>query len=192
MLQRRARGSALYALLVTVFYLLLFIFLLGYTAWQIRKSEADEVSRQVDWELSELKDIYDRRKLQGLVYSVETRALRPGANLYLLIEPAGKAIAGNIGSLAPGVTQTTGWSETAYRPLNDVDGADGRALVRTEALSGGFRLIVGKDLKERRRLFASIAYAAQWLLVLVAIGLVGGFFLLRWVLNRRDADSVLR
>jgi len=43
---------------------------------------------------------FGRRGLRGLVFNIENRALRPGANLYLVTRrPAGDR--GNVGSLAP-------------------------------------------------------------------------------------------
>jgi signal transduction histidine kinase len=126
--------------------------------------------------------------LRGLVFTIENRALRPSANLYLVTTPAGQAIAGNVGSLAPGVMATDGWSETAYRRLEDQDNMDHRALVRVTRLSGGFRLLVGRDLEERRRLFGIVAKAAQWsILVVVVLGIGGGIFVARRVLRRIDA-----
>jgi signal transduction histidine kinase len=83
---------------------------------------------------------------------------------------------------------TTGWSETAYRRLDEQDTADHRALVRVTELSNGFRLLIGRDLEERRRLFGIVAKAAQWsLLVVVVLGLGGGIFVARRVLRRIDA-----
>jgi signal transduction histidine kinase len=126
--------------------------------------------------------------LRGLVLTIENRALRPGANLYLVTTPAGQAIAGNVGSLAPGVMATTGWSETAYRRLDEQDTADHHALVRVSELSSGFRLLIGRDLEERRRLFDIVANAAQWsVLIVVVLGLGGGIFVARRVLRRIDA-----
>ena len=102
--------------------------------------------------------------------------------------PTGQAVAGNVGSLAPGVMGTSGWSETAYRRLDDQDTADHRALVRVTELSSGFRLLIGRDLEERRRLFGIVAKAAQWsMLIVVVLGLGGGIFVARRVLRRIDA-----
>ena len=82
----------------------------------------------------------------------------------------------------------TGWSETAYRRLDEQDSRDHRALVRVTELSSGFRLLIGRDLEERRRLFGIVAKAAQWsLLVVVVLGLGGGIFVARRVLRRIDA-----
>src|SRR6202142_89521 len=148
----------------------------------------EQISTTVDAETQEVSDIYNRRDLRGLVPTVENRALRPGANLYLVTTSAGVGIAGNVGSLAPGVMGTTGWSETAYRRVDDQDGSDHRALVLVTELSGGFRLLIGRDLEERRRLFGIVAKAAQWsILVVVVLGLGGGIFAARRVLRRIDA-----
>ena len=44
----------------------------------------------------------------------------PGATGTPMTTPTGQAIAGNVGSLGPGVMATAGWSETAYRRLDGV------------------------------------------------------------------------
>src|SRR4051812_19972737 len=132
--------------------------------------------------------MFARRGLRGLVFTIENRALRPGANLYLVTAPNGQAVAGNIGSLAPGVLASSGWSETAYRRLDEQDNADHRALVNVTELTSGFRLLIGRDLEERRRVFGIVAKAAQWsLLIVIVLGLGGGIFVARRVLRRIDA-----
>ena len=60
--------------------------------------------------------------------------------------------------------------------------------MRVTELSNGFRLLVGRDLEERRRLFGIVANAAQWsLLVVIVLGIGGGIFVARRVLHRIDA-----
>ena len=177
---------------LTLFYLFLFTLfaasLLGYFAWNTRRLINEQITATVNIETSEITEIYTRRGLRGLVNSLGYRALRPGANLYLVTTPEGKAIGGNVGALAPGVMGSVGWSETGYRRLDEQDTADHRALVRVTELSNGFRLLVGRDLEERRRLFGIVANAAQWsLLVVVVLGVCGGIFVARRVLRRIDA-----
>src|SRR5712672_4102474 len=148
----------------------------------------EQITTTVNAEVGEISDIFARRGLHGLVLAIENRALRPGANLYLVTTPTGQGIAGNVGSLAAGVMATSGWSETAYRRFDDQDTADHRALVHVTELDNGFRLLIGRDLDERRRLFGIVAKAAQWsLLVVVVLGLGGGVFVARRVLRRIDA-----
>ena len=173
---------------LTLVYLFLFALfaasLLGYFAWNTRRLINEQITATVNVETAEIIDIYTRRGLRGLVFTIENRALRPGANLYLVTTPEGKAIGGNVGSLAPGVMASTGWSETAYRRLDEQDTAHHRALVRVTELTNGFRLLVGRDLEERRRLFGIVAKAAQWsLLVVIVLGIGGGIFVARRVLR---------
>src|SRR3954447_13437493 len=177
---------------LTLAYLLLFALfaasLLGYFAWNTRRLINEQIMTSVNAEVGEIGNIYARSGLNGLARTIANRALRPGANLYLVTAPNGQAIGGNIESLAPGVMATTGWSETYYRRLEDQDTADHRALVNVTELSNGFRLLIGRDLEERRRLFGIVAQAAQWsLLVVVVLGLGGGIFVARRVLRRIDA-----
>ncbi len=177
---------------LTLVYLLLFALfaasLLGYFAWNTRRMITEQIAQTVQTEFQELNERYERSGLRGLVLSVENRAIRPGANLYLLMSPTGQAIAGNIDSLSPGVMGTDGWSEVAYRRLDDQDNADHRALARVAEIGSGFRLLVGRDLEERRHIFRIVASAAQWsLLVVVVLGIGGGVFVGRRVLRRIDA-----
>jgi signal transduction histidine kinase len=177
---------------LTLVYLFLFALfaasLLGYFAWNTRRLITEQIITAVDAEIDQVGSVYERRGLRPLVGTVENRALRPGANLYLITTPTGQSIAGNVGSLMPGVMATNGWTETAYRRLDEQDSAPHRALVRVTQLSGGFRLLIGRDLDERRRLFGIVAKAAQWsLLVVVVLGIGGGIFVARRVLRRIDA-----
>jgi signal transduction histidine kinase len=177
---------------LTLAYLLLLAMfaasLLAYFAWNTRRLITEQITSTVNAETGEISDIFGRRGLRGLVFTLENRALRPGSNLYLVTAPAGQALAGNVGSLAPGVMAKAGWSETAYRRLDEQDATDHRALVRVTELPGGFRLLIGRDLDERRRLFGIVANAAQWsLLIVIVLGLGGGVFVARRVLRRIDA-----
>jgi signal transduction histidine kinase len=177
---------------LTLVYLLLFALfaasLLGYFAWNTRRLVTEQITTTVNSEFIEMSDEYSRGGLRGLVYAIENRALRPGANLYLITTAAGQALAGNVGSLAPGVMNNIGWSETVYRRLDEQDKFDHRALVRVSEMSGGFRLLIGRDLEERRRIIGIVASAAQWsVLIVVVLGLAGGIFVARRVLRRIDA-----
>jgi len=177
---------------LTLVYLLLFTLfaasLLGYFAWNTRRMITEQIAETVNSELSELTDQYARGGLRGLVSAVEGRALRPGANLYLVTTPQGQGVAGNVSSLAPGVMDHPGWAETFYKRLEETDTKSHFALVKVSQLTGGFRILVGRDLEERRRLFGIVAKAAQWsVLIVFVLGLGGGVFVARRVLRRIDA-----
>ena len=177
---------------LTLVYLFLFALfaasLLGYFAWNTRRMITEQITDTVNSELGELSEQYAKSGLRGLVATIEGRALRPGANLYLVTTPQGQGVAGNVASLEPGVMDHPGWAETFYKRLEETDTKSHYALVKVAQLSGGFRILVGRDLEERRRLFGIVAKAAQWsVIIVVVLGLGGGVFVARRVLRRIDA-----
>jgi hypothetical protein len=142
----------------------------------------------VNGEVNGLSEQYGQGGLRRLVIVVDVRSRRPGSSLYLVTTPSGEGLAGNVGSLEPGVLDHPGWLETNYHRLEAPEGAEHRALVRVVQLPGGFHLLVGRDLEERERLFGIVVNAGQWSLALVIVlGLIGGFFVSRRVLSRIDA-----
>jgi signal transduction histidine kinase len=179
---------------LTLVYLLVFAlfaaFLLGYFALNTRRMINDQIVRTVDSEIVDLTNMFERAGLRGLIIAVDTRSGNPGSSLYLVTTVSGDGLAGNVGSLEPSVIERTGWIETAYRRIEQPDSAEHMALVRVVRLPGGFRLLVGRDLEERERLFRIVATAGRWSVAIVAVlGLAGGFFVSRRVLRRIEAMS---
>jgi signal transduction histidine kinase len=177
---------------LTLAYLVIFIVfafsLLGYFALNTRRLITEQITTTVDTEISGLREQYNQGGIRRLVIVVDLRSRRPGSSLYLVTTATGEGLAGNVGSLEPGVLDHPGWLETNYRRIEAPEGNDHRALVQVVQLPGGFRLLVGRDLEERERLFGIIANAGQWSLALVIVlGLAGGFFVSRRVLNRIEA-----
>lgn len=177
---------------LTLVYLGVFILfaasLLGYFALNTRRLITEQITATVNGEVNGLSEQYGQGGLRRLVTVVDVRSRRPGSSLYLVTTPSGEGLAGNVGSLEPGVLDRPGWLETSYHRLESPEGADHRALVRVVQLPGGFRLLVGRDLEERERLFGIVVNAGQWSLALVIVlGLIGGFFVSRRVLSRIDA-----
>jgi signal transduction histidine kinase len=177
---------------LTLVYLLVFIVfaasLLGYFALNTRRLITEQITATVNTEISGLSEQYNQGGIRRLVIVVDVRSRRPGSSLYLVTTATGEGLAGNVGSLEPGVLDRPGWLETNYRRLESPEGSEHRALVEVVQLPGGFRLLVGRDLEERERLLGIIANAGQWSLALVIVlGLAGGFFVSRRVLSRIDA-----
>src|SRR5436309_6760028 len=141
---------------LTLVYLAVFAlfaaFVLAYFSWNTRRLITEQITETVDTEIRGLTEQYGQGGIRRLVFAIDSSAVRPGSNLYLLTTPAGEGLAGNIGSLTAGVLETPGWSETAYRRLEDVDQGEHHALVQLVQLPGGFRLLVGRDLEERKRM----------------------------------------
>jgi signal transduction histidine kinase len=177
---------------LTLVYLTVFAlfaaFLLGYFAWNTRRLITEQITRTVDAEITGLSEQYSQGGIRRLVFVIDARARRPGSSLYLVTTFSGDGLAGNVGLLGEGVLEHTGWTETVYRRLDDAEGTEHHALVRVFELPSGFRLLVGRDLEERERLYDIILSAGQWSIALVIVlGLAGGFFVARRVLHRIDA-----
>ena len=177
---------------LTLFYLTVFalfaVLLLGYFAWNTRRLITEQITETVDAEITGLSEQYRQGGIRRLVLIVDNRSRRPGSSLYLVTTSSGEGLAGNVGSLAPGVLDKAGWTETAYRRLDESEDAEHQALARVFQLPGGFRLLVGRDLEERERLHDIIVSAGRWsIAIVVVLGLSGGFFVTRRVLRRIDA-----
>ncbi len=178
---------------LTLVYLTVFAlfaaFLLAYFAWNTRRLVTQQIVATVDAEIAGLSDLYQQGGIRRLIFAIDDRGGRPGSSLYLLTTASGEGVTGNIGSLTTGILDKSGWTETAYRRIDDSDtAAEHQALVRVLQLPGGFRLLVGRDLQERERLHDVIIGAGWWsIAIVVVLGIAGGFFITRRVLKRVDA-----
>jgi signal transduction histidine kinase len=177
---------------LTLVYLVVFAlfaaFLLAYFAWNTRRLITEQITETVDAEIQGLSEQYRQGGIRRIVFAIEGRTRRPGSSLYLLTTAAGELVAGNVGALATGILDNPGWSQTVYRRVDEQDASEHHALVRVNQLPGGFRLLVGRDLEERERLYDVVLAAGNWsLAIVVVLGLAGGFFVARRVLKRIDA-----
>jgi len=180
---------------LTLVYLTVFAlfaaFLLGYFALNTRRLITEQITDTVNAEITGLSEQYRLGGIRRLVIVVDARARRPGSSLYLVTTFAGETLAGNVTSLAPGTLDNPGWLETQYRRLDETEGRDHpehHALVRVFQLPGGFRMLVGRDLDERERLYHILLAAGRWsVAIVIVLGLAGGLFVTRRVLRRVDA-----
>ncbi len=185
---------------LTLVYLTVFAlfaaFLLAYFALNSRRLIDEQITETVNAEITGLSEQYRQGGIRRLVIVIDARARRPGSSLYLVTTFTGQPLAGNVTALQPGILDNPGWTETVYRRLDEAaDGASQRAthpqhhaLVRVFQLPGGFRLLVGRDLEERERLYHIVLAAGRWSIAIVLVlGLAGGLFVSRRVLRRVDA-----
>jgi hypothetical protein len=180
---------------LTLVYLTVFalfaVFLLGYFALNTRRLITEQINETVDAEITGLSEQYRQGGIRRLVIAVDARARRPGSSLYLVTTFNGEALAGNVTALAPGILDKPGWTETVYRRLDEPENnnrPEHDALVRVFQLPGGFRLLVGRDLDERERLYHIVVAAGRWsVAIVIVLGLAGGLFVSRRVLRRVDA-----
>lgn len=163
-------------------------FILGYVAWNAGRALDDQIVSTIEAEINGLAEQYRLGGIRRLVAIVERRARAPGAALYLVTTNAGERIVGNVQALPPGTLDREGQSEIAYGRGEDGEAGPHQAIVRVFILPGGFRLLVGRDIEERLRLWEVIRRAFGLSLGLVVVlGCLGGWFVTRRVLSRVDA-----
>jgi signal transduction histidine kinase len=162
---------------------------LSVVAFEVTALVDDENRQTIAAEADGLSEQYEQGGIRRLGHVIEQRTREPGSSLYLLTNFAGETLAGNIERLPAGVLDKPGFIETPYETADDST-ADRRALARIFVLPGGFRLLVGHDLRDRARIGAVMVRAlAISLICLAALGALGGLFVARRVLRRIDGMS---
>jgi signal transduction histidine kinase len=180
------RLAALYLALfaASVLTLLVFIYL----------STADFTERQTEVTLEAesrgLAEQYQDRGLAGLVEIIQDRSGADHADrtLYLITDPRLRPLAGNL-SHWPNATQLRpGWIRFPVEEKSGGVTETHAALASVFVLPGGYRLLVGRDLRDvslfRDRITRTLAWSA---VLTLALGVVGGLVLTRNMLRRVDA-----
>jgi signal transduction histidine kinase len=177
------RLAALYFLVfaASVLGVLLFVY------W----TSADFVERQteatLDAEITGLAEQYAQRGLSGLVQIVAARSAgdRGDGIMYLVTDPSGIPLAGNIAAWPAGVPTRTGrlefTTEARVKGRVEIHPAQGALFV----IPGGYRLLVGRDISDadafRDRIKTTLLWAG---LVVLGVGLLGGAAMSRNLLRR--------
>jgi signal transduction histidine kinase len=155
-------------------------------AWQVESVVDNEIARTIDAEAQGLVDAFDNQGIRRLESVIEARTREPGASLYLLTNPIGEPLAGNVEQIPGEVLLHRGFLPITYR--GGGSGDRGRpALVGVYILPGGFRLLIGHDLGDRARIGKVMVRAlAISLVFFAALGAIGALFVARRVLKRID------
>ncbi|GGB63131.1 two-component sensor histidine kinase [Roseibium aquae] len=193
-MNRLARLARTTAFKLSILYFAVFTgltgFLLVYISQNTNRLMLAQVTQTLNAEITGLPEEYARGGVRALVASIDSRARRPDASLYLLTDFAGNLIAGNIRQM-PRIfldEQEGGFQRVHYLRLT-ADGAEEQreALVRIFDLRGGYRLLVGRDLGETRILVNILSEARiLWIGVVVIMALVTWVFVNRRVMRRID------
>ncbi len=162
---------------------------LGIVGMEVFTLVDDEFKQTIAAEADGLAEQYAQGGIRRLGKVIEQRTSEPGSSLYLLTNFAGETLAGNIERLPPGVLEKPGFVETPYE-TNDDSTLDRRAVARIFALPGGFRLMVGRDLRDRGRIaYVMVRALGISLVCLAGLGGLGALVVARRVLRRIDAMS---
>ena len=152
---------------LTLVYLIVFAlfaaFLLGYFALNTRRLIDEQITETVDAEITACPSNTGQAACGGWSSSsMRARGGRARASIWSPRRPARRWPA-----MSPrwrrASSTVPGWTEIVYQRLDEPASPPSiNALVRVFRLPGGFRLLVGRDLDERERLFRIVAVAGRW------------------------------
>jgi signal transduction histidine kinase len=177
------RLAALYCLVfaASVLGVLLFVYLTS-AGFVERQTEAT-----LDAEITGLAEQYAQRGLSGLIQIVAARSAgdRGDAMIYLVTDPDGKPLVGNIAAWPTGAPTRSTWLSFALERTIDghheVHPARGRLFV----IPGGYRLLVGRDISDAAAFRSEVRTTLLWAGSLaLGIGLIGGTVMSRNLLRR--------
>ncbi len=179
------RLALLYVALFTASVLVLFSFIY----WSSVRYMADQSDAAIRTEINTLAQKYERRGLPGLRRLISGRISRQqptGTSIYLLADPLGRLVVGNINRW-PSVKSEDGWLNFNLETRDPDRPNLHPARARQFQLTGGFRLLVGQDIQELKVARLRVITALGWGVVLtLVLGLAGGFFMSRRMLARID------
>lgn len=158
-----------------------------YIYWNTTVLLSRQLNQTIDAELTGLAEQYRAGGLDQLVRTVAERSQTPGNSLYLVADKDGKQLAGNLSAVSPQLWDSLGPVEFVYsRPAPG--GVERRlAFANVFRLPRGYRLIVGRDIEDRRELARLIRTTMLWGLgVMVLVGIGGGYWVSRRLLARVD------
>jgi signal transduction histidine kinase len=191
------RLTATFILIFSLFSILL----LGFIGWQssvsIQRQQADEIDR----EILALQRIDARQGIRALAFAVERISRAPGPGVYYLGDATGQYLLGNVTDVPVEVLLSPGTYGFDYERANALtetpDQLEGRqppppnagyAVVRSVELNNGMRLVVGRDVVERRGFSAIIVQSfLLGVLGIIFFSLIAGGITAQRVLRRIDA-----
>lgn len=173
-------------------YLLVFLFsagaLLGYVFWNTVGLLERQTEETIRSEIQGLGDQYRLRGLNGVVDVINRRMADETGTLYLLVNAENERLIGNLVAMP-----AHGLADASWVDFPIVKGK-GAAQIKHMAhafhieLSGGYALLVGRDVEELHAFRNVIQNALLWGLGLaLALGLGGGYLMSRNFLRRVDA-----
>ncbi|WP_332065936.1 sensor histidine kinase [Bartonella sp. CB189] len=179
------RLSALYILLFGLVATGLSIYMTAFSASLLTKQTEQALSE----ELIRIKNAYTYGGLPLLMRTIDYRSRQPGAFLYLVTDPMGRILAGNVAHIEVGLLNHNGFlsSSFLYSRLGEHEKASGhRALAIIVDLPNAMKILIGRDLDEPER-FAEVMRKA----VMIALAaMVGGALLIWFFVGRRALQRI--
>ena len=170
------------------------IVLLALIAYQSTVQIQREQLAAVEREIVQIRLLSTQAGVRAVAFAVQRLADRPGPGIYYLGDPTGVMIAGNVTDFPSTVLAEQGRFELSYERGREIYGGpenavqtEGTAIVESLELPNGLRLVIGRDVGERRGFNAIIlrTFGAGALGIIVLSVLAGGFTA-RYVVRRID------
>ncbi len=161
--------------------------LLAFIDWSTSGFMRRQTDAVIEAEIRGLAEQFNQSGTRGLIAAVDRRSAesRTTRGLYLLVRPDLTRITGNLSRWPDALPDADGWITFAVE-FGEGEGDLGRA--RIFRLTGGLRLLVGRDIRERQEIGALIRRSLGWgvgLAVLLSLG--GGLLLSRSVLGQIES-----
>lgn len=193
------RLTATFILIFSIFAILLLAFIGWQSSVQIQRQQADEIDKEV----RVLQRIDANQGIRALAFAIDRISRSPGPGVYFLGDASGQYLLGNVTDVPADVLIEPGIYSFDYErenpfidpPPTPPEGAappaeptrSGFAVVRSVELSNGMRLVVGRDVVERRGFSAIIIQSFMFgVLGIILFSLIAGGITARRVLKRID------
>jgi signal transduction histidine kinase len=165
--------------------------LLALVSWSTTMFIEWQVQETVEAEVTGLSEVYRDRGMPGLAEIIGQRARQDieGRTVYLLMTPDGHSLAGNLQAWPGEVNDLLGWVRFPVERAGDAR-VSSEVMAHAYELANGNRLLVGRSLADAKRVKSAINRALGWGLALtILLGVVGGYFTSRHMLQRVEAMS---
>ncbi|KKC33725.1 sensor histidine kinase [Devosia psychrophila] len=191
------RLTATFILIFSLFAILLLAFITWQSSVQIQRQQANDIDREV----RVFQRIEANQGIRALAFAVQRIASSPGPGVYYLGDATGQFLLGNVTDIPANVLIEPGIYSFDYERANPfIDPPDenaspgagpppksGFAVVRSIVLDNGMRLVVGRDVVERRGYSAIIVQSFLFgVLGIMVFSIIAGGVTARRVLQRID------
>jgi signal transduction histidine kinase len=183
---------------LTIGFVILFVTAALVLALYIYWATAGTMSRQIDKTiLTQADALLQRHRSDGvgaLTQAIEIRLIEEADEdeILLLVDSAGRVVAGNLDAPPSPATNTRGSGTTFFDAVFTRDRRESTARMMRVALASGHTLYVGRDVQLRLDLRGLITDALFWAIgVTVALAIVGGLLARRVLIARLHRISAV-
>mgnify|MGYP001949658034 CR=1 FL=1 len=189
------KSSAFRITLVSVVLFALSVsIILGFVYWSTIVYRTNQTDDEINAEIQELAEIYNRKGYPGLVTVLTDRVQpKPGdSTLYVLADSQFQALVSNL----PGWPKISndlkdGWLDFPLRAIGDKNDQVFKGRARTILLDNRFNLLIGQEMKDLTTLKALVGRALIWgLLLTLVLGVIGGLMMRRTLSSRLSAINM--